>query len=57
MSDNRRYYDRAIAYMAITPYVCIESIDLISHLYSVNGRIVAHDIAMARKGEYRYAQD
>jgi|WetSurMetagenome_2_1015567.scaffolds.fasta_scaffold391790_1 hypothetical protein len=52
---NRTYYDRAIAYMAIVPYVCVESIELISHLFEVKGRIVADDIAKARKGEYTYA--
>jgi hypothetical protein len=54
---NRTYYDKAIAYMAIVPYVCIESIELISHLFEVNGRIVADDISRARKGEYTYAEN
>jgi hypothetical protein len=53
----RIYYDKAIAYMAIAPYVCMESIELISRIFEVNGRIVADDLSKARKGEYTYASD
>jgi hypothetical protein len=54
---NSQYYDKAIAYMASVPYVCDESIQLITELYNVNPAVVREDITKARKGEYHYAED
>lgn len=57
MSNTRAMYDKAIGYMALMAYVPIEAINLLEYLSNVNGRIIASDITMAKKGEYHYTQD
>ena len=54
---NRQYYEKALKYLALAPFVPIESIGLVAVLFEVPARTVAQDIGKARKEEYHYAQD
>ncbi len=55
MSSRTNGYDRAIAFVAFAPFVSLESIDLIAHLFERDEKAVVEDIYAARSGKYVYS--
>jgi hypothetical protein len=53
-NTERRSYERALQYLSMAPFIPIETIGLVSYLFSIDGKLVASDIDKARRGVYKY---
>lgn len=54
-AQDKRLYDRAIAYSSLVTYTPVASINLIAHVFYLPASVVIQDIIKAKEGEYKYA--